>query len=145
MPIAMSGADWPIIGKGEDSHLLGHTFIGRTFSAFSQPTLKKATYSKFMPTIFLNEGDRLDEYGVAASILHLPGHTAGSIAVLTDDGEIIVGDAMFNMLRPNMARIYEDKAKMDSSFIRILDSGARLVFCGHGKPVTMDRARKITD
>ncbi|MBP8640930.1 MAG: MBL fold metallo-hydrolase [Oscillospiraceae bacterium] len=135
VPIAMSEKDLPIIGKGEDSVLLGTTALGKLFSFFSEPVLRKSKYSVFKPDFFVKEGQDLKEYGVNAKILELPGHTKGSIGILTDDGGIIVGDAMFNMLRPTVARIFEDEESMRKSVDRIKSSGAKYIYVGHGKPI----------
>ena len=107
----------------------------KAFSFFSKPVLKKAKYSTFEPDVLVKEGQELTEYGVNAKILELPGHTKGSIGVLTDDGEIVVGDAMFNMLRPTVARIFEDEESMRKSVERIKKSGAKTIYVGHGKPI----------
>ena len=135
VPIAMSEKDVFMIGKGEESILLGTTALGKAFSFFSKPVLKKAKYSTFEPDVLVKEGQELTEYGVNAKILELPGHTKGSIGVLTDDGEIVVGDAMFNMLRPTVARIFEDEESMRKSVERIKKSGAKTIYVGHGKPI----------
>ena len=135
VPIAMSEKDIPIIGNGEDSILLGTTALGKVFSFFSKPVLKRSRYSIFKPEVLLKEGQELFEYGVNAKILELPGHTKGSIGILTDDGEIIVGDAMFNMLRPTVARIFEDEESMRKSVGKIKNSAAKTIYVGHGRPI----------
>jgi len=135
VPIAMSERDLPIIGKGEASILHGTTTLGKVFSFFSKPVLKRAAYSVFEPDILLMEGQDLSEYGVKARIIELPGHTKGSVGVLTDDGNIVVGDAMFNIIRPTVARIFEDEATMRRSVEKIRNSGAKTIYCGHGKPI----------
>jgi glyoxylase-like metal-dependent hydrolase (beta-lactamase superfamily II) len=136
VPIALSEKDLPIIGKGEASILHGTTALGKVFSFFSKPVLKRAAYSVFEPDVLLTEGQDLSEYGVKAHIIELPGHTKGSVGVLTDDGSIIVGDAMFNILRPTVARIFEDEGTMRRSVAKIKDSGAKTIYFGHGKPIS---------
>ncbi|MFB0921243.1 MAG: MBL fold metallo-hydrolase [Oscillospiraceae bacterium] len=135
VPIAMSEKDVPIIGKGEDSILLGTTPLGRVMSRFSKPVLRRARYSVFTPDILLENGQDLSKYGVKAHTMELPGHTKGSVGVLTDDGDIIVGDAMFNILRPTVARIFEDEITMRQSVEKIKASGAKTIYFGHGKPI----------
>ena len=135
VPIAMSEKDVPIIGKGEDSILLGTTTFGKLMSRFSKPVLQKSTYSKFIPDVLLKEGQDLSAYGVKAHVVELPGHTKGSIGVITDDGEIIVGDAMFNIMRPTVARIFEDEKTMRQSVEKIKKSGAKTIYVGHGNPI----------
>ena len=135
VPIAMSEKDVPIIGRGEDSILLGSTPLGRVISFFSQPVLKKSTYSVFTPDVLLEDGQDLSNYGVKAHVVALPGHTKGSVGVLTDDGDIIVGDAMFNIFRPTGSRIYEDRNTMEQSVGKIKKSGAKTIYVGHGNPI----------
>lgn len=135
VPIAMSEKDLHIIGNGAASVLHGDTLLGKIMAHFSQGVLKKATYSVFEPDVLLEDGQVLSEYGVNASIIALPGHTKGSIGVLTDDGEIVVGDAMFNMLTHPRPRFFEDKENMDKSIEKIRNSGAKTVYVGHGKPI----------
>ncbi|MEG0940636.1 MAG: MBL fold metallo-hydrolase [Oscillospiraceae bacterium] len=136
VPIAMSREDEHLIGHGTESRLAGHTFIGRVMSFNSQSVLKKATYSIFEPDIWLEDGMSLEEYGVSAHAITLPGHTVGTVGVITDDGrDIIVGDAMFNMLRPTGARLYEDRRIMERSVQKIRDTGAATIYVGHGKPI----------
>jgi len=135
VPIAMSEKDVRIIGKGEDSILLGTTALGKLFSLFSKPVLKKATYSVFEPNLLLTDGQDLTKYGVRARVVELPGHTQGSIGVLTKDGDFVVGDAMFNMVRPTVARIFEDKETMLKSVQKIKNSTAQTIYVGHGRPI----------
>ncbi len=135
VPIAMSEKDMPIIGKGEDSILLGSTPLGKVISFFSQPVLKKSKYSVFTPDVLLEDGQDLSIYGVKAYVVALPGHTKGSVGVLTDDGDIIVGDAMFNIGHPTGSRIYEDRNTMELSVEKIKKSGAKTIYVGHGSPI----------
>ena len=46
----------------------------------------------FIPDLFLEDNQKLNEYGVDARIIHTPGHTKGSISILTDKGDLICGD-----------------------------------------------------
>lgn len=135
VPIAMSQKDLYMIGNGTSSVLHADTLFGRIMVHFSQRVLKMASYSTFEPDIMLEEGLDLSEFGVGASIIALPGHTPGSVGVLTDDGEIIVGDAMFNMMRPTGSRLFEDKDTMEQSVLKIRKSGAKTIYVGHGKPI----------
>jgi len=62
-----------------------------------------AKLKSFQPDILLGEGDFLQEYGLEATILHIPGHTAGSIAILTAEGALICGDTFANFNKPGPA------------------------------------------
>lgn len=137
IPIAMNEADTQLIGNGQASILKGNTFIGRIMSRHSSGILTKATYSVFTPDIFISDGQDLSEYGIAAHVVALPGHTKGSIGVLTDEGEFIVGDAMSNMLGPTGSPLFENEEMMKNSVNTIRKSGAKIIFVGHGNPIKL--------
>jgi glyoxylase-like metal-dependent hydrolase (beta-lactamase superfamily II) len=45
-----------------------------------------------MPDVVVRGEQRLSDYGVEARIMPTPGHTAGSVSVLTDSGDLVAGD-----------------------------------------------------
>lgn len=135
VPIAMSERDVPLIGHGTDSHLHADNVLGKIMVFFSQDVLRKSTYSLFTPTVFLEDGMDLSPWGVAAHVVALPGHTPGTVGVLTDGGDFIVGDAMFDILRPTGSRLFEDRAEMLRSLEKIRGSNARTIWVGHGSPI----------
>ncbi|MCK4356203.1 MBL fold metallo-hydrolase, partial [Candidatus Bipolaricaulota bacterium] len=93
---------------------------------------------RFTPDLFLENGDRLTEYGLDATILHVPGHSAGSIAVLTDEGAFFSGDFLENRTRPSIATLVDDAKALKAGFERVKKLDIRIVYPGHGKPFTMD-------
>ena len=93
---------------------------------------------RFTPDFFLEDGDRLTEYGLDATILHVPGHSAGSIAVLTDEGAFFSGDFLENRTRPSIATIVDDAEALKASFERVKKLDIRTIYPGHGKVFTLD-------
>jgi hydroxyacylglutathione hydrolase len=93
---------------------------------------------RFTPDVFLEDGDRLDAYGVGAVVLHVPGHTAGSIAVLTDEGDLLSGDFLENRRRPSIATFLDDAGALRASYDRVKRLDVRVVYPGHGVPFSMD-------
>ncbi|MCD6495619.1 MBL fold metallo-hydrolase [Candidatus Bipolaricaulota bacterium] len=96
---------------------------------------------RFTSDLYLEDGDRLDEYGLSATILHVPGHSAGSIAVLTDDGTFFSGDFLENRTRPSIATLVDDAEALRASFERARNLDIRTVYPGHGKPFSLDEIR----
>ena len=91
-------------------------------------------YERFAPDIFLSDSDSLDEYGFDAQILHVPGHTPGSIAILAANGELIAGDALANNKKPENAPNAYDFDLLKSSIDKIKAAGAKIILPGHGNP-----------
>ena len=47
-------------------------------------------FEKFKPDFYLEEGNGFDEYGFEAKVVYIPGHTEGSIGILTSDGSFFL-------------------------------------------------------
>lgn len=93
-----------------------------------------AEFDRFKPDLYLEEGQSLKEYGFDATVLHLPGHTRGSIMLLSIDGDLISGDTLENRGRPHPAMIVADEAELAASLERLSGLEITTVYPGHGKP-----------
>jgi len=82
----------------------------------------------------------LRRLGFDAKVIATPGHTKGSISVVTPNGEVFCGDAVMSFLPISGARLrpifIADKDEVFASWRKILDSGAGVIYPAHGKPVT---------
>jgi glyoxylase-like metal-dependent hydrolase (beta-lactamase superfamily II) len=110
--------------------LKGDTVMGSVMAFFTN-FAKPVTVT---PDIALTDGMRLDEYGIPARIIELPGHTDGSVAILLDDGRFVAGDVFFNFSKPvpphiavNFDALYKNRERLNSL-------GITTVYPGHGKP-----------
>ena len=91
------------------------------------------------PDIVFHEGFRLDEYGVAGQVIPTPGHTPGSVSVLLDSGEAIVGDMVMGRLmglldKPGPPPVAWDLERNWESLRQLLALAPRIVYVGHGGP-----------
>lgn len=89
------------------------------------------SFESVRPDLFLQEGDSLKPYGIDAEIWHLPGHTMGSIGIMTRDGILIAGDTLMTRKKLTPAWNAMDFKKLDESNRRVLSSGAKVVYTGH--------------
>ena len=89
------------------------------------------------------DGMRLDDFGVAGTVLHTPGHTAGSIALILDSGDAIVGDTLMGgyaggavfPTRPNFHSFADDLPAAMESLDKVLAATRGTLFVGHGGPL----------
>jgi hydroxyacylglutathione hydrolase len=88
-------------------------------------------FDTFKPDLLLAEGQSLAEYGLDAKILYTPGHSKGSISVLTDNGSLICGD-MFNNVRGRILKSIDA-----GGFERLMKLGIETVYPGHGNLFSM--------
>ncbi len=89
---------------------------------------------RFKPDILLNDGQSLAEYGVAAKVILTPGHTPGSLSILTDDGDLFAGDLFTNRKSPAEANIIENGKQLKETMAKIKTLGIKMIYPGHGTP-----------
>jgi hydroxyacylglutathione hydrolase len=108
-------------------------FIGSLMMGFGLAT------DKFTPDVYLEDNQSLNEYGLDATVIHTPGHSAGSTSILTAEGDLFCGDLFNNDKKPQKASIIQDAEMLDSSVEKIRAIETSTVYPGHGKPFTMDQ------
>jgi hydroxyacylglutathione hydrolase len=89
---------------------------------------------RFTPVVLLEDGDSLSEYGLDATIVHLPGHSSGSLGVLTARGDFFCGDLLTNLKKPVLNSIMDDISTAKASIARMRSLRPTLVYPGHGLP-----------
>jgi len=93
---------------------------------------------RFSPDLYVDEGYDLSEYGLDAEVLHLPGHSKGSIGILTADGDLFCGDLFENRDKPVLSSIMDDLAAAKASVEKLKGLEVGTVYPGHGKPFSME-------
>lgn len=97
----------------------------------------KAAFAGFKPDLYLEDGQRLDRYGINAKVVYVPGHTKGSIGILTDNNDLIAGDIFNNYRKPAPCFQGEDLEEIDISVEKLKALNIGIVYPGHGKPFKM--------
>ena len=140
-PVAVHRGDLDMLRRGDNGRVfptdfeakLSQRFVDRPFPALE-------------PDILLDDQSDLRELGLDATMLHTPGHSPGSISMLFQNGDAIIGDilrggimgGMFLSSRPNYPfYLYDlaDKPVILDSVQSVLDRGAQRLYTGHGGPL----------
>ena len=90
------------------------------------------------PDLSIEDGYDLSEYGFDAKVLSIPGHSKGSIGILTAGGDLFCGDLLINMDKPVLNDIIDDSAAANASVERLKSLNIHTVYPGHGKPFPME-------
>ena len=93
---------------------------------------------RFKPDLYIDEGYDLSEYRFDARILHLPGHSKGSLGILTD-GNLFCGDLLENRDRPALNSIMDDPVAAHASVEKLKNVKIETVYPGHGEPFLMEK------
>lgn len=88
-------------------------------------------------------GVDLSPYGVDAQTTLLPGHSPGSLGVLTTEGDAFVGDLFVNYSVPSQPIYLLDRSAWQRSYEQVLAFKPRMVYVGHGEPFSGARLGDI--
>ncbi len=95
------------------------------------------------PSKALEDGDSIDLGDRVLHVLHLPGHSPGSIALLEPDtGSLFSGDVVYDDV-PLDDLIGGDRPSYVRSMRRLLDLDVRVVHAGHDNDLTAERMHTI--
>jgi len=110
-------------------------------------------YTPFEADLLLDKELSLAEYGIDGSIESLPGHTPGSLVILLDDGDALVGDLMaggylggaISPDSPGGHYYHDDACAIRGTIERLLARGVQRFYLGHGGPVEAARVREAVE
>jgi glyoxylase-like metal-dependent hydrolase (beta-lactamase superfamily II) len=133
-PIAMHPDDVGMVERGDMSwNRQGKKLILKTTGLL----FGFGRAERFTPDSLLREGDDLAAYGLDAQVLHLPGHSLGSIGILLAGGDLIGGDLLENTKGPALNAIMDDRAAAAASVDTLKGRQVGTVYPGHGQPFAM--------
>jgi len=97
---------------------------------------------RFKPDLYIDEGYDLSEYGFDAKVLHIPGHSKGSIGILTAGGDLFCGDLLENKDKPVPSSIMHDLTAANESGKKLKELRIKTVYPGHGRAFPMEQFMK---
>jgi hydroxyacylglutathione hydrolase len=126
-------------GMAQQGDMFWNRKSGNAFLRLLAPVLFRFSKSKrFTPDLFLEDGSDLSEYGFDAQVVLLPGHSKGSIGILTAGGELFCGDLLENGKKPALNAIMDDVVAAQASIEKLKGLEVGIVYPGHGRPFPME-------
>jgi glyoxylase-like metal-dependent hydrolase (beta-lactamase superfamily II) len=130
--IAMHRGDFEMVSTGSARPRSANTLPGKLMTWMA--SRMKDTSGCFEPNLYLEDKQNLQEFDLDAAIIHTPGHTQGSITILTAAGDLIVGDTLSNRRIPKTADLFENEQELQTSLTKLRGLKAETIYPGHGKP-----------
>jgi hydroxyacylglutathione hydrolase len=93
---------------------------------------------RFKPDLYIDEGYDFSGYGFDAKVLDIPGHSKGSIGILTASSDLFCGDLLANVDKPDMWSIIDDSVAAQASVEKLKSLQINTVYPGHGQPFAME-------
>lgn len=88
----------------------------------------------FTPDVLVDDGFNLTEYGLEAKVISLPGHSRGSIGILTVEGGLFCGDLFENTKSPTLNSLMDDVTAAKASIDKLESMKISTIYPGHGPP-----------
>jgi hydroxyacylglutathione hydrolase len=88
---------------------------------------------RFAPDLYLDDRIDLSGYGADLRIVHLPGHSSGSVGVLTGNKGLFCGDLLINEKKPVINYRIDDPVAARNSVDRLREMEIETVFPSHGR------------
>ncbi len=107
--------------------------IGRIFAR------GMSKYPPVTPDILIEEELDLSAYGIPGKVVHTPGHTSGSVSVLLETGEALVGDNVLGLsFKTHYPPFANDKAGVLDTWQLYIDHGMKTLLPAHGGRVKIE-------
>lgn len=149
---ALSGAPVALHRADDAMARSGRNVLG-TLTSWEARLLTPFVDKPFPPvaaTHLIDEEMGLHPFGVDGRIVPTPGHTAGSVSILLENGDAIVGDMLMGGrlggaimgTRPRIHYFVADFALLQASLARVLAEQPARLLVGHGGPLAVDDVRR---
>lgn len=141
VPTAIHVADAEMLARGEMGRLTATSLEGRMIIPFINKPFPAVNAD-----LLIDEEISLKEFGVNGKVIFTLGHTAGSISVLLENGEAIVGDVMMGgnlggalfPSKPHYHYYADDIVQVRKSINKLVDMKVKKFYVGHGGPLDIE-------
>ena len=139
-PLAVHTSEARFLRNGRTPFPAGTRWKGKLLIGISKVFARRlATYPAVEPDLLVEDALSLHDYGIPGRIVHTPGHTCGSLSVLLESGEAIVGDNVLGISqKTHYPPFADDRAGVLKSWETYINSGVKTLLPAHGGRVQID-------
>jgi hydroxyacylglutathione hydrolase len=141
--VAIHVNDAPYLISGTSAAVKPLSAVARIMTSLVKmmPTRKAGS---IQPDILIEDEMSLVEFEVKGRVISTPGHTSGSISIILDSGNCLVGDLLWSIFgKPIYSPIGDDPFRIHESAQKIIQTGAKQVYLSHGGVFPVERIRKM--
>ena len=134
-PVAMHRDDAGMLERGD--MFWNRKSSNAVIRALAPVMFRFSKASRLAPDLWVEDGYNLREYGLDGIVVHIPGHSKGSIGVLSADQCLFCGDLLEHTEKPAMGSIMDDPVSAGASVEKLNALKISTVYPGHGQPFRM--------
>jgi len=144
-PVLIHENDLEWLKKGENAPSKPYGFKGKTMLKMFGGMQKRIPNGYVADIIMKGYTFNLESYGVNARIIHTPGHTAGSVSVISDEGYAVIGDLLMSFVvkkNPGYPIYVYDVDIWKNSLKKVLDTDVEIMYPSHGEVYSRENVKK---
>lgn len=144
-PVAIHRLDAPGMKAGNNGTLVPLGTKGKIINGAAK-LRNVSNLPKVEPNMYIDETYDLENMGIPGKIIHTPGHTPGSMSVVLDNGEAIIGDLLMGGLvisgLPGYPFYATNPMQLRTSLKEVMLSSPEIIYSSHGGPFTPTMVQK---
>lgn len=134
------------VREGLEPRVFGRNKVGKAVLEIQKKMGNPISFiPKVEPDILIEGEYDLKPWGVDGRLIETPGHSADSISVVLDSGDVIVGDLIAAPPHGEVCLAFlsdtENVNEVLYESVNKVLSGARMIYSGHGGPYTPEEVR----
>lgn len=143
-PLAVHRSESLFLGRGRTPFPRGTRWKGKVMTTMGSLFARRmACYPAVQADLLIDEELDLTPYGIPGIVIHTPGHTAGSVSVILEDGGAIVGDNVLGIsVKEHFPPFANDLRGVIKSWEMYIGRGVKTLYPAHGGSVDIN---EITD
>lgn len=128
----------------------GLNVFAKIYERIAHFALPRLDLSGLRDVVTIGDGAKLHRLGLPGRVLYTPGHSTGDLTLVMDDGSAFVGDLVQGrriprITPPEFSIMAVDEEAMFGSWRVLLESGAKVLYPGHGQIVTIGEIVPVFD
>jgi len=138
-PVAVHQCEAEYLAGGKSAPVVLHSSVMKLLSGI----MKRQKLQGVQPDVLIGDRLILDDYGVEGFVFPTPGHTDGSVTLVTGTGDAIVGDMVGGGRSPAFPGVYKDLQMLKASIGLLKWINIRNVYTSHGGVYPIDEVLKL--
>lgn len=135
--LAVGLRDAALARMAAEPHYHPGNFMGRLVATFNL-TREPDNLEPAAPDWYIDGEVDLQPYGIEGRVIQTPGHTAGSLSIALESGEVIIGDLLMGFPlagRSGKPIFIENMEAWKESVRKVMASRPRILHVTHGGPI----------
>jgi glyoxylase-like metal-dependent hydrolase (beta-lactamase superfamily II) len=113
---------------GESSPVVAQKWLGKLMNA-----IMPSRFESIEPDVVFTDEFDLSDYAIAGKVIHSPGHSQGSLTIVLENGEMLLGDLVRETKgQIHLGMYYEDRGTLLRSLETLAAYHPRKVYMSHG-------------